>query len=652
MQKYAESGTEQYMKYAEKELGKLSDLRKDLNLPFMVKHKVPADGVLVRVESAEMGDKIYITGGMRYFATSTLADPVPYRSITMPFVGDGWTVVEDEGGTYTIRVNPRVGPVISDGTELAATSISYLDSITYRLTNWHQYPTPFITVPTEQTATWSGGSSFDLYSVAPIDGPDGPTSPYFAVVGTVDFVVPSDIKNPFASGYNLSVPSGYSIAGYDEVAAKARWDAGRIEGAEREEARLLANSRTFINNLRAGILYTSYSSQPRNWEALRSLLPVFPTGFTATLIGDEPSIDGTTEGTRTYTRTIQLSYTDSGGTTHTQIVEGSLTVTVTFHYVPGNEVSAFTSHRYSFVNWPLFNITTGLYNSSLAPLLDAVKGIYSEDLGPHRDGAFSLPLGLIANGVHVSGLPPDSATGFPSLPPSYYSSTPETPAASSTVVLSTAQLYKDYLRDVKPVEGLESNPAGWNTASLLAGDTVTVIPVGPIRKGREQGVFGDVTGSNDPTMQQDEPEEQEWADKVAIYGAAKFRYNLDGSFTFVSWTDADKVNSTYKEYFWYHFISKQKLAEFADIPYVESMSKADIIAARPQDWWYSHKRLSFPESNTVLRNSCVVVYDKFHWTDTKDQAREDAADLKQVMNEEAVFYNLFIPAMAKDAMGL
>lgn len=332
--------------------------------------------------------------------------------------------------------------------------------------------------------------------------------------------------------------------------------AGKIapEAIAREKARRKTNSETAVQLLSSGVL-----TDGRVWwsvlvkvGAAGSGLPRAVSPFTVTLNGDAfpvmlyslgfltglgflttPTYDvwlatyvpggPSTNFDATVSRSITARYTDAQGVLHEETITGTWRQQRTVYpYGSGNFFHSYTN---TFTNYPAFDVVTGLCPLDTGQVV--TLGARSPTTGPARDG--STALGIVLNGTMVYGHAPDSAYREPSNAAGVGAGV--VPPIVSTILISTLPLYLQYLRDVKPVDVNvlpDPKPAyspHWLSTSMVDDEVVTLTPFAPVKDDELLGMFGDKTG----------------AQKIKVYGKAKFRYNLDGSFTFVSWTEVGAI---------------------------------------------------------------------------------------------------------------
>ena len=360
----------------------------------------------------------------------------------------------------------------------------------------------------------------------------------------------------------------------------------------REKARLQTNSTAAIGMLRGGVLpklgFNGWARSVKN-SVLNSILPREISAFTAALSGPEvlgPLFLGTpfTEFDVTVTRSVTVQYTDANGVLQQETITGTWRQQEIKH----SKASAinFFSYTNVFANFPAFflNGTFGMVTT----FLDS-----NTDVGAYRD-SFGGSLGVVLDGQTInvsdsSGFASDqnndSSYSAPTDPTRFYGYSPAVPSLTLNTTARVVDLYKQYLRDIKPVDVStlpDPKPAyssNWLSTSMVPGEVVSLIPFGPVKDSEDLGMFGSHTG----------------AQQVALYGVASFKYDVDGSFTFVSWRDG--------------------------IPAAPATATAPAVVAGP-------KMLDMLDSAgaaiTWPGTNCIVKFTKFGWTDTKATAAAQA----------------------------
>lgn len=370
----------------------------------------------------------------------------------------------------------------------------------------------------------------------------------------------------------------------------------------REKARLQTNSTNALNLLRAGVMpnvqYRDAWDKRVKANAPASALPRQVVPFTA-VVSDVTTIS--TPTVTQVTRTAVLSYGDQQET-----LVGTAT-TENRSYTKSGSGTIFSA-QYTFSNFPCFN-STGAQSGLPLDVTTSSTGITNEFYADttaqvFKDGSFGIPvwnlgMGVVANGGATAGYNADSSTcspssftGAPSDPSAFYGYSPAYPAANGALTFTTAPLFTQYLADVKPVS-VDTLPdpkpaysSNWLSTSMVPGEVVSLIPFSPVLSGEDLGMFASHVG----------------ATQVATHGYATFRYNIDGSFTFVSWHDNPKVTDM-----------------------LDSAGAA----------------ITWPSTN------CVVKYTKFGWKDTQALATAQALALNAPVTQANKFLKLI-----KQAQGI
>lgn len=519
-------GGEKWRTLALNKLQQMKEFMAAHRLPVLTRWLQPNGTDRIMLNSCLGMDRIRITAGaLRYYVLVTMPDPTPYRMLFVDTISDG------VGGLNELRVQ------LSDGTILSSQSM---------------IPTPqgggtgYLPFP---SGAWSGGDFLDTYTRAAYEGADPVPPVVFGQQAT--FTTPVDVALP-----GLAIPpvSPYTSAA-DTVAFTDRWNAGYQVAVAREKARLQTNSATAIETLRSGGLTDGRirdavtvkvgaldSSRPRAVLPFTAVIngDDFPTmlsslGFLTGLnFGTTPAYDiwlaayvpggPTTDFDATVSRSVTAQYTDMQGVLHEETISGTWRQQRTVY--PSTFDSFFHSYTNTFTNYPAFDAVTGICPLDVV-LSTVTLGARSVVTGPARDG--SNTLGIVLNGTMIYGHAADSAYRTPS--DAAGNGAGAVPPIASTIIISTLPLYLQYLRDVQPVDVNtlpDPKPAyssNWLSTSMVDGEIVTLIPFAPVKDDENLGMFASKTG----------------AQKIAVYGKAKFRYNLDGSFTFRSWKDAQEA---------------------------------------------------------------------------------------------------------------
>lgn len=543
-----DDGAEWLLGYARAKLALLNSIRAKGSSKSMMQWFALDSGEQIHINSTAVGDTIRIIGGHQYLVNVLMPDPTPYRSLFLntsatpalsiniqqsqdsaPLPNTTYVITAVSNGTIYGTIN---GSIQQSGSDNNNRTIVYTNApqgssdFSGSVTNGTQVivsgsiisdtrvNTPYTTAFAGAISSYSAASGANLQA-AMSDGTVLATVPQtttngstftpqwsgawlgeegsLTTTGNVPFVVPPDTQS--------------SLSGATAVA--------------REKARLKTNSTNAINFLKVGTLpkmpYVS-ALQNFSWDDAAvinhpvSSLPRLLSPFTVVVAQDSSSTVG---NVTTITRVYISSYVDASGITQTETTTGTrIDTSIT-------TAGGSTYHEYVYANYPVFRT-------------DAVIGGYRETAeqrftfsGPHIDGN-SFDGGAILNGTAVLGNQLNNSTyGAPTNPNSFV----DVPNRSSSLIISTLPLWLQYLRDMNPVDVntlADPKPAysrNWLSASMVPGEIISLVPFSPVKDGEDLGMFGTKTG----------------ATQVAIYGVARFKYNIDGSFSFVGWTDRASV---------------------------------------------------------------------------------------------------------------
>lgn len=622
-----ESGGEKWRDVAMDKLRQMKEFMAANRLPVLTRWFQPNSTDRIMVNSCLGMDRIrVIAGGLRYYALAAMPDPTPYRSLflnsgsviglpPLSILGTGSAVgagsfvslVRFVSGTttYGTIVGSETATVDDMGTPSDASDDRLVDTMVnfwnggggvitgllvtqndVVLSNTRVVTSLFSTATYAAAfAAWSADNdayiasqgpqllvnlsdSTVLASVAQSGDPLSPTwvslvwdgtSSVMTTAGSVTFTVPPDVGSQGL------------------VAAEA---------VAREKLRLQTNSATALGLLSAGELVNRPYVIERfsaGWDrevklyAPVSARPRFLTTFSVVVGSDEtvgPDVIAADPPETLTTRTVQhtASYVDADGVTQQETITGT------------RRINSFDQYAvYTFNNWPEYRVTPATPLGFRNGGIPAQQGTILN--GPFLDGN-GLDVGALLTGTRISSVSfSNSQLGTPTNP-----ITGVLPGITSLSV-TTVPLYLQYLRSVRPVDVNtlpDPKPAyssNWLSTSMVAGEVVTLIPFSPVKDDEDLGMFGPTTD----------------AQKVAVYGKAKFRYNLDGSFTFVSWQESSAI--------------------------VAMTDDAGPIA--------------WPAMN------CLIEYSAFPWADVRTTAKTQAVQLKAPTTQSLRFIKL-----VKDAAGL
>jgi len=651
-----QAGAEYLLGWAKRKLYELKAHREGLGVASLQKTFSMPTGETVYVRASSLNDLIRIRGGGGYLVNVLMPDPTPYRSLFLgelfstqlqailsdgtvlgslaqtlysgtdytPIWGGSWSGGEFADtyhvGTYSynstlnfpINVPEDVypypaisGPPGTPSLYMTAEVVVSGTGVNYTYTQTNTMKAGSTVYTTTSGTTVSAGSDADNRTITYSNYATGSgfSGNFVNGVQTISGgVTVSDTTTAtpiMSTSFYLDALAVYE-ATYSADAGRyaAAWEAGHVIGLARNKARLLTNHDNVIDIL--SVAHELPELGADSWadkikrNALISTKPRVLLPVTATLnsaVIPDYSFLGT-EGTGydvTVTRNMTVRYTDANGNVVSTILEGTWRQQETLHtFIPGG---AGGSYQNTFTNFPAFDPDNGSFIAAMKVLY----GYNISDIGPQRDAVGTNPIGVILNGSLTSSyLVADSTYGAPSDPYGLGIPSPALPVTTSSVTATVAQPYLDFLGQVSvvSVDTLRSpQPAytsNWMSTSMVSGDIVSVIPYGPVLDDEDLGMFGDHTG----------------AQKIAIYGVAQFRYNLNGSFTFVGWRDGIPATET----------------EDAGPKIVSMTDSTGVIA--------------WPNAN------CVIKYAALEWADIKATAAAQAAAINNPSNSENRFLRL------------